>query len=89
MNTQALKDTARMLVAGDKSLLAMDESNPKGRVNNLAVFFGYLDVTCREFQETAQRDRKHRLFLLLAAFSQIVYATLGFIKYKEVEYAVR
>jgi hypothetical protein len=55
----------------------------------LAVFFGYLDVTCREFQETAQRDRKHRLFLLLAAFSQIVYATLGFIKYKEVEYAVR
>jgi hypothetical protein len=30
MNTQALKDTARMLVAGDKGLLAMDESNPRG-----------------------------------------------------------
>ena len=28
MNTQALITTARMLVAGDKGLLAMDESNP-------------------------------------------------------------
>jgi len=28
MNSQALIDTARMLVAGDKGLLAMDESNP-------------------------------------------------------------
>lgn len=28
MNTQALIDTARALVAGDKGLLAMDESNP-------------------------------------------------------------
>jgi len=28
MNTQELIDTARMLVAGDKGLLAMDESNP-------------------------------------------------------------
>jgi len=28
MNTQALIDTARMMVAGDKDLLAMDESNP-------------------------------------------------------------
>jgi fructose-bisphosphate aldolase class I len=28
MNTQKLKDTARALVAGDKGLLAMDESNP-------------------------------------------------------------
>jgi hypothetical protein len=49
---------------------------PEGK--QLGCFFGYLDVTCREFQETAQRDRKHRLFLLLAAFSQIVYATLGY-----------
>ena len=28
MNTQALLDTARTLVAGDKGLLAMDESTP-------------------------------------------------------------
>lgn len=28
MNTQELIDTARTLVAGDKGLLAMDESNP-------------------------------------------------------------
>ena len=28
MNTQALIETARMLVADDKGLLAMDESNP-------------------------------------------------------------
>ena len=28
MNVQTLIDTARMLVAGDKGLLAMDESNP-------------------------------------------------------------
>jgi fructose-bisphosphate aldolase class I len=28
MNPQALNDTARLLVAGDKGLLAMDESNP-------------------------------------------------------------
>ena len=28
MNTQELIDTARALVAGDKGLLAMDESNP-------------------------------------------------------------
>src|SRR5450631_1795859 len=28
MNSQALIDTARELVAGDKGLLAMDESNP-------------------------------------------------------------
>ena len=28
MNTQELTDTARTLVAGDKGLLAMDESNP-------------------------------------------------------------
>ncbi len=28
MNAQKLIDTARMLVAGDKGLLAMDESNP-------------------------------------------------------------
>ena len=28
MNTQALIDTARALVADDKGLLAMDESNP-------------------------------------------------------------
>src|SRR5450631_4087053 len=28
MNTQQLKDTARALVADDKGLLAMDESNP-------------------------------------------------------------
>ena len=28
MNTQELKDTARTLVAGDKGLLAMDESHP-------------------------------------------------------------
>jgi fructose-bisphosphate aldolase class I len=28
MNAQKLLDTARALVAGDKDLLAMDESNP-------------------------------------------------------------
>ena len=28
MNSQALIDTAKMMVAGDKGLLAMDESNP-------------------------------------------------------------
>jgi len=28
MNTQGLIDTARMMVASDKGLLAMDESNP-------------------------------------------------------------
>ena len=28
MNSQELIDTTRMLVAGDKGLLAMDESNP-------------------------------------------------------------
>jgi hypothetical protein len=28
MNAQELTDTARTLVAGDKGLLAMDESNP-------------------------------------------------------------
>ena len=28
MNLQKLIDTAKMLVAGDKGLLAMDESNP-------------------------------------------------------------
>ena len=28
MNAQELIDTARLLVAGDKGLLAMDESNP-------------------------------------------------------------
>ena len=28
MDTQKLRDTARMLVAGDKGLLAMDESTP-------------------------------------------------------------
>jgi fructose-bisphosphate aldolase class I len=28
MNEQALKNTALVLVAGDKGLLAMDESNP-------------------------------------------------------------
>jgi fructose-bisphosphate aldolase class I len=28
MNTQALIDTARKMVAADKGLLAMDESNP-------------------------------------------------------------
>src|SRR5664279_227168 len=28
MNTQKLTETARILVAGDKGLLAMDESNP-------------------------------------------------------------
>jgi len=28
MNTQALMDTARAMVAEDKGLLAMDESNP-------------------------------------------------------------
>jgi fructose-bisphosphate aldolase, class I len=28
MNTQALMDTARTLVAGYKGLLAMDENNP-------------------------------------------------------------
>ena len=28
MNAQALIDTAQALVAGDKGLLAMDESNP-------------------------------------------------------------
>ena len=28
MNAQKLLDTARTLVAGDKGLLAMDESNP-------------------------------------------------------------
>jgi fructose-bisphosphate aldolase class I len=28
MNAQELIDTARTLVAGDKGLLAMDESNP-------------------------------------------------------------
>ena len=28
MNAQNLMDTARALVAGDKGLLAMDESNP-------------------------------------------------------------
>jgi fructose-bisphosphate aldolase, class I len=28
MNRQNLTDTARMLIAGDKGLLAMDKSNP-------------------------------------------------------------
>jgi fructose-bisphosphate aldolase class 1 len=28
MSAQELKDTAKALVAGDKGLLAMDESNP-------------------------------------------------------------
>jgi len=28
MNSRALIDTAKMMVAGDKGLLAMDESNP-------------------------------------------------------------
>jgi fructose-bisphosphate aldolase class I len=30
MNAQELIDTARTLVAGDKGLLAMNESNPTG-----------------------------------------------------------
>jgi fructose-bisphosphate aldolase class I len=39
MNAQALIDTARALVAGDKGLLAMDESNPtcNARFGNLGI----------------------------------------------------
>jgi len=54
---------------------AVSSPFPKGK--QLGSFFGFLEVTYSGFQETAQRDRKYRLFLLLAAFSQVVYATLG------------
>ena len=37
MNAQQLRDTAAALVAGDKGLLAMDESNPTCGEYNAAV----------------------------------------------------
>lgn len=43
MNAQQLIDTAGVLVAGDKGLLAMDESNPTCThapiYNTIAIFF--------------------------------------------------
>jgi fructose-bisphosphate aldolase, class I len=51
MNTQQLHDTARALVAGDKGLLAIDESNPT--CNNRFAKLGIPQAAeaCRAYRE--------------------------------------
>ena len=44
MNTQKLMDTARAMVAGDKGLLAMDESTPTDRYGR-SKLVGRLNIT--------------------------------------------
>jgi hypothetical protein len=47
------------------------------RVNNLAVFFNTLDITCNEFHKIARKYPKERILLLLRTFCRLVYATMG------------
>ena len=47
------------------------------RVNNMAGFSLFLDVTRSKFHNIAQIGRKVRLLLLFRAFCHAVYATLG------------
>jgi hypothetical protein len=47
------------------------------RVNNMAVFPSFLDISRSELQNIAQKNRKDGLLLLLRTFSHVVYATLG------------
>jgi hypothetical protein len=46
------------------------------RVNNMAVFPSFLDISRSELENIAQKDCKDGL-LLLRTFGHVVYATLG------------
>ena len=48
------------------------------RVNNMAGFSHFIDVTGGEFHKIAQKNRKARLLLLFRTFCHVVYATLGY-----------
>jgi len=47
------------------------------RVNNMAGFSLFVDVTHSEFPKIAQEDCQVRLLLLFRTFCHVVYATLG------------
>jgi hypothetical protein len=47
------------------------------RVNDMAVFPTFLDISRSELDNVAQNDRKNGLLLLLRTFSHVVYAILG------------
>jgi len=51
--------------------------NRLSRVNNMACFFSFPDITHGKFHNIAQKDGKERLLLLLRTFCHVVYATLG------------
>ena len=51
MNTQELTDTARTLVAGDKGLLAMDESNPTCNKRFAKLGISQTEETRRAYRE--------------------------------------
>jgi len=47
------------------------------RVNNMAVFPSFLDISRSELENIAQKDWKDGLLLLLRTSGHVVYATLG------------
>ena len=47
------------------------------RVNKMAVFPSFLDISCSELENIAQKDCKDGLLLVLRTFGHVVYATLG------------
>ena len=47
------------------------------RVNNMAIFSLFLDVTRSEFHKIVQISRGERLLLLFTIFCHVVYATKG------------
>jgi hypothetical protein len=48
------------------------------RVNNMASFWLFVDVTPSEFAKIARERRNVRLSLLFRTFCHVVYATLGY-----------
>jgi hypothetical protein len=55
------------------------------RVNNMAGFSLFVDVTRSEFAKIARERHNARLSLLLSTVCHVVYATLGFIDEKKAE----
>ena len=75
---QGVKGEAVVIYADPLTTQQMRYHRLSRRVNNMACFFSFLDVTHGEFHKIAQKDGKERLLLLLRTFCHVVYATLGY-----------
>ena len=77
LQIQGVKGEAVVIYAEPFTTQQMRYHRLSRRVNNMACFFSFLDVTHGEFHKIAQKDGKERLLLLFRTFCHVVYATLG------------